>query len=141
MAKSTDLTFTQNVNFKAVTFTNADAASTLKSLYTAAANDAVVKGLLIRSDETATARVFDVLVNDGTTDYVIGAVNVPVNAGFNGTVAAVDALASALFPGLPIDATGKRILPLKTGHSLKIRTQTQPTSGKTLTVSAIIEEY
>lgn len=141
MAKSTSLNFTQEVEFGAVNYTNSDAASTTKTLYTAGANDCVVKSIVIRSDETATARVFDLIVNDGITDYKLGAVNVPVNSGFNGTVASVDALAALLFPGLPMDATGKRILPLKNGHVLKVSNQTQVSSGKTVTIAALIEEY
>lgn len=141
MAKSTNLNFTQNVNFAGATYTNSDAAATVKTLYTAGTNDAVVKSITIRSDETANARVIDLIYYDGTTNYSLGAVNVPVNSGFSGAVASVDALSSTLFPGLPMDATGKRVLPMKAGHLLKVNNQTQVTSGKTVTISALVEEY
>ncbi len=141
MAKSTDLAFTQNCNFGGVTYANADAAATIKTLVTAGANDSVVKAINIRSDETANARVIDLIYYDGTTNYYLGAVNVPVNSGFSGSVASVDALSSTLFPGLPIDSSGKRILPMKAGHLLKVSNQSQIASGKTVTITALVEDY
>lgn len=140
MAKSTNLNFSQNVNVAGLTFVNADSAATVKSLYTAGTNDAVVKSIVIRSDDSS-ARVIDIIYYDGTTNFYLGAVSVPSNSGFNGTTASADALSTTLFPGLPMDATGKRVLPMKAGHILKVANQTQVTSNKTVTITALVEEY
>lgn len=140
MAKSTSLPFTQDINNGFAAFTNADAALTAKTLFTADADDEVVKCIQIASDDTS-ARVVDLLINNGSTDYLLGSVSVPAASGTNGTTAAVDALAAGLFPGLPMDAVGKRVLPLKGGYALKVRNQAQITAAKTLTVTTISEKY
>lgn len=141
MPKTTSLPVTQNFAFGSAQFTNSDSAATVKTVLTAGANDTIVKGLQAMSSETATARVIDILVNDGSADRWLGAVNVPLNSGFTGTVAAVDLLASLLMPGLPIDASGKKCLPLKAGHVLKVRNQTQVASGKEVNVIAFAEDF
>lgn len=141
MPKSTSLPITQNAAFGSAQWTNSDPAATTKTVLTAGANDTIVKCLQAMSTETANARVFDILVNDGSGDRWIGAVNVPVNSGYSGTVAAVDLLSGTLFPGLPYDANGKRVLPLKATYTLKVRNQSQIASGKEITVVALAEDY
>lgn len=140
MAKQTALNLTQDIGNGFAAFTNADAALTLKAILTADADDEIVKGIQIVSDDSV-ARVIDILVNDGAADRFVTSVSVPANSGTNGVAAAVDALSAALNPGLPIDALGKRVLPLKGGYILKARNQTQPTATKTITVIAITEKF
>ncbi len=139
MAKSSTLTFTQSVNFAGVTYTNSDSAATVKTLYTAGSNDAVVKGIAVRSDDSSN-RTIDLIVYDGATNYYIGNIQVLAGSGSNGS-ASTDALSSINMPGLPVDATNKKILPMKAGHLLKVSNQAQVTSGKTITITAFIEEY
>ncbi len=139
MAKSTSLFFTKGVNLKAVTILPAD-TTTLKTIYAASADDAIVKAINVVSDDTA-ARVLDLVVNDGTTDYLLGSVNIPLASGSNGTATAVDLLSGAIIVGLPYDALSKRVLPLKGGYVLKVRSQSTVTTAKTITVTAVIEEY
>jgi len=140
MAKSTNLNFSQNINAAGVAYANADAAATIKTLYTAGANDAVVKAINAVSTDS-TARVFDLLINDGSTDYWIGSVSIPITAGTTGAIATVDLLGGTLMPSLPFDSTGKRVLPMKAGHILKVRNVTQLSSAKIVNIWAIAEEY
>jgi len=140
MPKSTNLNFSQNINGAGVAFANADAAATLKTLYTAGANDAVVKAINVISTDSS-ARVFDLVINDGATDFIIVSVSIPITAGTTGAIAGVDMLGGTLCPSLPFDSTGKRILPMKAGHILKVRNLTQLTSGKVVNFWAVVEEY
>jgi hypothetical protein len=140
MAKTTALNFTQTVNGKGLTFVPADSALTLKTLYTASTNDAVIKTLSACSDDSV-ARVIDVLINDGTTDFMVGSVSVPITAGTTGAVAVADFLGGTVMTHLSYDSTGKRVLLLKGGYVLKVRNQTVITAAKTVTVWASIEEY
>ncbi len=140
MPKSTSLNLTQTLQQGGVTFTNADAASTLKALLTAGTDDEVVKAVQIVSDDTS-ARVVDLLLNTGGSDLLLCSVNVPAGSGTNGTTPAVDALAAALQPGLPMDALGKRVLPLKGGAILRVRNQAQVTAARTITVQAFSERF
>jgi hypothetical protein len=139
MAKSTNLNFTQNLKIGQATIVNADSTA-LKSVYTGSANDSVVKALQIVSDDTS-ARVINVYVNNGTTDYLLGSVSVAAASGTNGTAAAIDLLGGTLMPGLPYDANGKRVLPLPASYVLKVSTQVAITAAKTVTVTAMVEDY
>ena len=128
MAKSTLLNITQRLKFASGSIAPAD-TTTLKTLYTASADDAVLKSLLITSTDTAIQNV-QLFVNDGTADRLIGTINVPANAGNNGSVASVDALNGTMLPGLPYDQNGKRILPMKAGAILKAAVLVTVTAAK-----------
>lgn len=139
MAKSTNLNFTQNLKFGATTIVAAD-ASTLKTVFTAGANDSVVKAINVVSDDTS-ARVLNLYINNGTTDFLIGAVSIPITSGTTGAIATVDLLGGTLMPSLPYDANGKRVLPLPATYVVKVSTQTTVTAAKTVTVSLMAEDY
>lgn len=139
MAKSTNLNFTQTIKLSSTTIVNSDSTNK-KTLFTAGSNDSVVKSLHAVSDDSA-AKVVNVYVNDGSTDIYIGAVNVPLNSGATGAIAAVDLLNGTLFPNLPYDSNGKRVLPLPAGYVVKVSVQAAVTSAKTITVTCMAEDY
>lgn len=126
---STDATFTVTVGI-------------MKTLYTASANDAVVKAISVASTDT-TARIMTLWQQDAGSTVLnyIGAINIPASSGTgSGTTAAVDLLGGTLLPGLPYDSNGKRVIPLKTGTALMVSV---PAVAATfaISVSAMIEEY
>jgi len=139
MAKSQNLNFTQNVKLSGVKILPAD-TTTLKTLFTAGADDSIVKAINVQSTDTA-ARVVNLYVNDGSTDFLIGAVNVPLNSGNTGAVATIDLLGGTLLPSLPYDANGKRILPLPAGYVVKVSSQTTVTSAREITFVCMAEDY
>jgi hypothetical protein len=139
MPKSATLNFTQNIKLSGAKILPAD-TTTLKTLFTAGTNDSVVKAINVQSTDTA-ARVVNLYVNDGTTDFLIGAVNVPLNSGNTGAVAAIDMLGGTLLPSLPYDSNGKRILPMPAGYVLKVSSQTTVTSAREITVVCMAEDY
>lgn len=139
MPKQTDLYLPAALKNAAVTIVPGD-TTTQKTLYTASANDAIIKGILVASDDTAAVNL-RVFVDIGGTAYQIGTVNIPIASGTNGTANAVDALNSTAMPGLPVDRNGKRVLPLAAGCILKVAALATVTSAKTVTVSALIEEF
>jgi len=139
MAKSTNLNFTQSVKLSGVKILPAD-TTTLKTLFTAGTDDSIVKAINVQSTDTA-ARVVNLYVNDGTTDFLIGAVNVPLNSGNTGAVAAIDLLGGTLLPSLPYDANGKRILPLPAGYVVKVSSQTTVTAAREITFVLMAENY
>lgn len=112
----------------------------LQLLYTASSDDAIVKSLMARSSDTAPMNVV-IAISDGVSDYPLGTVAVPANAGNTGAIAAVDLLSGALLPGLPYDNSGKRILPLAAGTILKVGTLVAITAGKQINITSVIEEY
>lgn len=111
-----------------------------KELYTASSNDAVVKAINVASFDTA-ARVMSLwIVAADNQPTLIGAVNIPLRSGDNGTAAAVDLIGGTLMPALPYDANGKRVIPLKAGQKLAVSVPAV-TAGTQINVTAQIEEY
>ena len=139
MPKSQDLNFTQTSKLSGVKILPADTTA-LKTLFTAGSNDAIVKAINVQSTDTA-ARVVQLWVNDGVTDFFIGAVNIPLRSGDNGTAATIDLLGGTLMPSLPYDANGKRVLLLPAGYSLKVNSQATVTAAREITFVCMAEDY
>lgn len=137
MPKSESLNFTQEINTKGVTIANSDASNT-KTIYTGAGNDAVVKAVTVCSTDS-TARTLLFFVNDGTSDFMLGAVSIPAGSGSNGTASNVDVL--SVIQGLANDSYGKKILLLNSGSVLKVRSTTTVTTATQVDVLCQIEEY
>ena len=111
-----------------------------KVLYTASAEDAVVKAINVASFDTA-ARVMSLwIVGADDQPMLVGAVNIPLRSGDNGTAATVDLLGGTLIPSLPYDANGKRVLVLKAGQKIAVSVPTV-TAGTQINVTSQIEEY
>lgn len=139
MAKQTNLYVTDEINNSGASFVNADGTA-YKTAFTPSADDSIVKALMATSTDTAAVNL-KIAINDGSTDRIIGTVNVPANSGTNGTAAAVDLLAAASLPGLPLDQNGKRIIPMQNGHTLKVAPLVAVTATKQVDVFAIGEDY
>lgn len=139
MAKQTSLFLPAGYATAGTTILPADVTN-WKVVYTATANDAVIKSVGCVSNDTAAINI-RIGVDVGGVVYPIGAINVPPGAGTNGVTNAVDLLNASAFPNLPVDRNGKRCLPLKAGNILKVAALTTVTAAKTLTVFATAEEY
>lgn len=139
MPKSTNLNFTQNIKAPCLTLTSAN-TTVAATLYTASANDAVVKSLMVSTNDTTAVNLV-VVINNGTSDFVLGTVNVPINSGYTGAIASVDVLGSSLLPGLPRDLNNRSILPLPAGHILKVGCLVTMTAARVTNVVASVEEY
>lgn len=152
MAKVNTLPVAQNINGPiSVQFANADGAagtglttapSNTKLLYTAGANDSVLKSIIVSSDDSS-ARVLNLYVSPdaGTTKYWLSAFSIPITSGNTGAIASVDILGSTLIPGLCYDQSGKAVLPLQATYRIYVGLQVAVTSGKFINVTAIGEDY
>ena len=139
MAKSTDLNFTQNIKAPCVALTSANTTA-FSTLYTASSDGAVVKSIVASTNDTTAVNLV-VVVNNGSADFVLGTVNLPINSGYTGAIASVDVLGSSLIPGLPKDINNRSVLPLPSGHVLKVGCLATMTAAKTTNVLANVEEY
>lgn len=139
MAKQTSLFLPTGYNTGSVTFTSAD-TTTLKTLFTAGANDSDIKAINAATDDSAAVNL-KLYVTRGGTDYLLGTINIPINSGVTGTVVSVDILNDTSLPSLPLDSAGKRFLPLKTGDVVKCGCLATMTAAKTTTVSAFGQDY
>ncbi len=139
MAKSTNLNFTQTIKNPAVALTSAN-TTVAATLYTAATEGAVVKSLVVSTNDTTAVNLV-VSINNGTSDFVLGTVNIPINSGYTGAIASVDILGSSLLPGLPRDVAGRSVIQLQAGYILKVGALATMTATKTCNVIAQVEEY
>lgn len=112
-----------------------------KALYTATTDGAIVKSINVASLDTA-ARIVSLWISDNATatPTLIGAVNIPLSSGNNGTAATVDLLGGTLMPSLPYDANGKRVIELKGGEVLFVSVPAV-TAGTQIHIAAQVEEY
>lgn len=125
-----------------VTIVTAD-ASNLKTVYTAPTDGARITSIAVTSDETANARILSFYVNKGSSDRLIGSINIPANSGFNGSAPTIYPLKSTMFGyqttgmclGLSCDANGNPYIQLKNGEILKVKSTTTLASGKTITIA------
>src|SRR5689334_18993291 len=101
----------QTVNMGGTTIVNADSTNK-KTLLTAGANGAVVRGIFATTDDTSANNVA-VWVNDGTTDFRIGTTRVATLSGTDGAVNGVDILNTTAIPALELDGAGNPVLYLK----------------------------
>jgi len=139
MAKQTALYLTKAIKNGVTTIVPADTTG-WKSVYTAGGDDAVVKGLLVTSDDTAAVNL-RVGIEVSSVVYQIGCIAIAAGSGTSGSANAVDAFNALAIPGLPLDRDWKRILPLAAGAILKVAAKATVGTGKTVTVVAIAEEY
>lgn len=131
MAANTSPVFEKDPYVVCSTFTNSSTANTNQDLVPAASvptEGMRIDQVSLTSTETANARVVAFWHHDGSTAYLIGSVNVPVNSGFDGSAATVEAM--------PYLAPVLGYFTIPTGHKLQISVTTQPAAGKTVTITA-----
>lgn len=133
MAKSTNVYSIQSVNNLSGQLTSSTGANTLVTVWTAGANDGVLKSFGVTSTDTA-ARILQVFINigGGGTDLLAGSVKIPIASGSDGATAAVDVLRSALVSWLSCDAYGNKVFNAEAGTTIKVSTTTAITSAKTI---------
>lgn len=121
-------------------FTSADSTNA-KAIGTANAADANLIWLSITSTDTAANDIL-LYLNDGSTDYLIGHIDVPALAGSDGSTPAVNGLNSTNLPFLLLDDTGSnRYLPLDGGCVLKATVRVAVTATKQITIRGAFGSY
>jgi hypothetical protein len=138
MPKTFTCPFIQNVS-PAVpqVFQSAD-GTTVKTCYTAGADDSIVKAIIVTSTDSA-ARDIQFQLSDGTTNFQLRRIAVPASSGNSTTVGPVDALST--FMGLPFDEYGNRVLRLRRGFQIRANMVTAVTANTTIAVIILGEDY
>ena len=136
MAANTSPIFGLAANLSETTILPAD-TTVAKTVWTPdATNGGVLAHLNVCSDDSAD-HICEVYANDGSTDYLLGTVDVPDLSGTNGaTDPAVDLIDQGQIPGV-----GGEGLFLPGGYSVKVAVQTTVTAAKTVTVIGIGFDY
>ena len=113
-------------------------AADAKVCYTAGAYGGMLECLSINTNDTAAVNAF-VYILDGVTVIPLGIVNVPLSSGNSATVPNVDGIAALL--GLPVNAMGKKYIPLKGNQVVKVSVLAAMTANKILWASATGVDY
>lgn len=139
MANSNVPMFIQTINPGFQQILPAD-TTTLKTVLTGGANGSRVSGITITSTDTVTRDV-QLWVTRSATNYLIGTVNLPINAGNINSATSVAALSSGQILGLPVDSNGNSYIDLKSGDVLAVAALTTVTAAKVISVSAISGDF
>lgn len=110
---------------------------------TAGPEGSVIKRLTAQSDDSS-ARILQLWQSKdaGTTFQLLGAVNIPANAGTgSGTTVAVDLLANTVLIGLSYDQMGKPVLQLAPSVRIYAGTTTAITTLKHLSLTGEQEDF
>ena len=110
------------------TFQNSD-STTSKVVFTPGTNGSRCDSISLTSTDTSN-NYFSIIVNDGTTDHVVGRVYVPLGSGTSNGVPSVQVITLANLPWLP--ASGSIFL--ASGMALKLAAITAVTSTKLVDV-------
>lgn len=141
MAVTATPIYPQSLKNSVVTIVNAD-GTTKKTVYTAGADGTKLESIFVTNTDTA-AYTLNVYFNISSTDYLIGTVNIPLSSGNTTSAPTVNLLSSAgnLGAVLNKDPNGNTYLYLQSGTVLKVATTGTVTSAKTVTLTAIGEDF
>lgn len=126
--------FPQTIKNGQVQILPADTTS-LKTIYTAAANGSVVSSILMSSTDT-TSRDVQFYVTIGGTDYLLATVSCLLNSGFTNAVPLISVLDHANFATQLVDSHGNRCLYLASGSVLKAKVLVAVTAAKAISLFA-----
>lgn len=133
MAANTSPIFGLTAKLAEVDIINAD-GTTKNTIYTAGTDGGVIKHINVVSDDTATVEM-QVFVNDGTTSYLIGTVDITTLAGTDGSEPAVDLCDANLIPLLA------EPLYIPSGYTIEVAPKAAVTSTKTVWVVGVGVDY
>lgn len=130
--------FVANVTAAGTTWTNADAAATTKVITPLVGeNGARIHQIAVTNTDTVNIDI-SIYANDGSTDFLLGTLQIPANSGATSAVPAKALpLQTGNFPWFSAD--GSILLPA--GWSLKASNAVQVASAKVLTIVAWGGDY
>jgi hypothetical protein len=151
MAKTTTNPFTQTIKNPTAVLLNATGAVGTADYGTAPANTvlfatagaegAIIKAITVStSDTTAKTLQFFISKDSGTTQTLLFTVAVPASSGFT-TIDMVDVLTTATVLGLPVDQSGRPVIPLEAGARIYVGTTVAVTSARTVYVDGFQEDF
>lgn len=114
--------------------------TTLKTLVTAAANGTRVDNIFVTSTDTS-AKDLQFVVTISSVDYVVGTLSIPANSGFTNSVPAVSVLSHSQFATMNTDQNGNKNLYLASGAVLKVKSLTNVSTSKVISIIAQCGEY
>jgi hypothetical protein len=103
--------------------------SAVQDVIAADADDSIISHFVVTSKDAA-SNIFEIIINNGALDHIVGALTIPAGAGTDGIVPAVDVLSMNWVRGS---------LPLAAGSKIRVR-PTVPVGGN-IVFTAIASDY
>jgi len=143
--KTTTNPFTQDIKNPTVVLLNATGAvgtsdfgtnpSNTVLFTTAGADGSILKALTVSTSDTAAKTLQFFLSKDsGTTKILLFTVAVPASAGFT-TIGLTDVLTTGTVVGLPVDQSGRPVIPLEANSRIYVGTTVAVTAARTVYVT------
>lgn len=128
--------FTQTLKTPSLDIENAD-GTTAQTLLTAGTDGTNISSLAVTSTDTSVVTL-QLYINDLSTDFLIGEVDIPIGAGTDGgTTPAVNLLDSADIPFMQNDGS----LPIQGLYLLKVAAKVAVTAARKVTLTAFAGDY
>ena len=150
MAKTTTNPFTQTIKSPSQVLLNADGAvgtadygtnpSNTKLLLTAGSEGSILKSLTVNNNDADRTLQFFLSRDSGTTKYLLFTVAAAANAGWT-TVVALDVLAATTVAGLPVDQSGRPVLPMEANEQLYVGVTVAVSASKTIYINSVVEDF
>lgn len=135
MAVTSTPIYPQTIKNWAVQILPAD-TTTIKTLLTGGTDGSVVEFISVHSTDTV-ARDLLFYLNDGTTNYPLFTVNIPINAGNTNAIAAVAPLnQTTLWPAVPFNNSGNKFIYVASGWSLRVSATVAVSATRAISITA-----
>ena len=118
-----------------------DTAGTYKTLYTGGANGSKCVGIWEVNDDGSATHLVTLAIFAGGINFGGAAVTTASNDGYANAVPAKNMMASAIWPGLPLDGNGNPYILLKSGDTLQATFATSLTASTYINLVAVCVDF
>lgn len=109
--------------------------TTLKTLVTPGTNGTRIDNIFVSSTDTS-AKDLQFVLTVSSVDYVLGTLSIPANTGFTNSVPSISVFAHSQFVALNNDVNGNKHLFLANGAVLKVKSLSNVTTAKAISIIA-----
>ena len=131
--------YPQTIKNWAVQILPAD-TTTIKTIVTGGTNGSVIEMLTVASTDTV-ARDLVFYLNDGTTNYRLFTLNIPINSGNTNAIASVAPFNSTLWPAVPFNNSGNKFIYVANGWSLRVNSTVAVSATREINIVAHGGDY
>ena len=131
--------YPQTIKNWAVQILPAD-TTTIKTIATGGTNGSVIEMLTVSSSDTV-ARDLVFYLNDGTTNYRLFTLNIPINSGNTNAIASVAPFNSTLWPAVPFNNSGNKFIYVANGWSLRVNSTVAVSATRSIDIVAHGGDY
>lgn len=119
-----------------------DVAGTYKVAYTGGANGSKIVGLIATTNDASAAHLVTCQFARAAVSFGGTAVNIPISAGFASTAPAINLMAPANWPGLPLDSDGNPFIYMASASdTLTCTFATALTATNVINIQVVVADF